>query len=357
MNLLSSQVFEFIVATSIAVIACIVSIMTLWISRRQAQLTIDYEAIAIEQVENTDEAIKDARGTMQVVVENDSVEAPCLLTFKIWNSGSQSILLKDESNPLIIIFDKGHKVLGLTVIEKSQYYIEVAPKLEEEKVLLLLPVLEPGQSLTFQVLLSHYINYNPVIYAQVTSKRTVRANNRRSATELTVVGIIGLLMAGLFPLFMFYLFGSFSYGRSPDATIFFIIMNIGFLLMGIISLITGQMQRRMAPYPFPLHSTVLGYYFKAFVRGLPFLIILGALAIPIYAVFGIKGVGFAYFALVFFTVPFSGWWSLYAIVTKQLQKRQKAYNAKFVGVLTGIPSLTCLTLEVILLVYLLLHWL
>lgn len=346
--------FQFIISASISIISIGVGI---WVAfRRPIQIPISYEAITVKPIEGSEDERKAILEEMKVPLSDGAIQGSCLVTFKIWNSGRESItLLSDEAKPLTIAFEEGTRILACQKLQTVPSHLEVTIKSDAEKVLLVLPLLDPKESITLRVLVTEYVDYFPEIYVRVPGrKRIVRANNTRSATELKIAAL-AYFCAAIVLAYMFF-FGPLFYGPPPlTSVIYFSTLVALFFLVGIVFFLWSWIQRRMHPYPALLPSTLLLIFFKLFLRGLPVLAIIGVVAIILYAVFGKWGLGVLFFIILAFYIPFGLWVFFFDISIKWLRKRNKAYNARLVGIISAIPSVAFLAMWTYMFLEVLLH--
>lgn len=177
LNFLNNSVLQFII--NLICTFVVGFFIPIWLARRQPiLLPITFETISVELVADIDE-IKKIKEKMQISFDNEILKHPCLVTFKIHNSGRECIKLPEDSNPLLITFKKGVIVLGWDNLETVPSHVEVIPKLNREDFLLVVPILNPKESIKLRVLLNDYIDALPEeIDARIPAKkRIVIANN------------------------------------------------------------------------------------------------------------------------------------------------------------------------------------
>lgn len=349
MTFLTNINWEFIITTGISILSIGIAI---WSLREPAQLHISYEAIEIEPVEDVTK-IKELMKASQSSSGNDTVNNLYLLTFKIWNSGRKSIQLPDQSNPLVLLFEEGVKILNWDELQPTPSYVKVTPMIEEEKVMLVLPLLKPKESVSLRLLLNQYVNYFPHIYARIPGKeRIVRANNVESSKQLKIVAFLCFVVG----IFFFASFSSDLMGNNPMATFYFI-GKIGELLAwSILFFLFSIAQRRLAPYPFILPSTYFSIFLKLFLRIIPVLIIMGILAGAIYALFGLRILALLFVMSYCLFGLLASWYMPYTLATYILRKRKKVYNAILVRTLSAMPCVVLLGMCVYIFVDIFQHW-
>jgi len=171
LDFLNNSVLQFIINLILTV--GVGSIIPIWLAFRQPiLLPITYETISVKLVDDIEE-IQKIKEKMQVSFDDDILKHPCLVTFKIQNSGRECINLLEYSKPLIIRFKKGARVLGWDDLETVPSRVEVTPKLNKEDLLLEVPILNPKESIKLRVLLSDYIDALPEeIDARIPAKKT-----------------------------------------------------------------------------------------------------------------------------------------------------------------------------------------
>jgi len=343
MDFLSNPVWQFIINSCIGIISIFIVI---WIAfRRPVQIPISYEAITIEPVNGSEDEIKELIENMQVSADDETITYSCFVTFKIWNSGRESITLPEDSKPLTIAFKHGEKILDCKRLETVPNDLELSYRLDAEKILLNFPLLDPNEAIIFRVLLTSYVNYFPQIYVRVPGKKRIeRANNVRMSKEARIAALLFLCVAILG--YMAFTFGSSSHKHNIKAEFYFIGLTVLFLLVSLTFFLESWVSRRSAPFPdsIMLPSTLLYIYFKIFLRALPALIIFGALAAIIYALFGLRVLTLVYLMFCCLITSFEIWYMLNATVIYLFQKRKKAHNAILIGILTGLPSIAFLGL-------------
>lgn len=321
MDFLINTEWQFIVSTSISIISIGIGI---WIAfRRPVQIPISYEAIAIELTDGSENEVKELIEKMQMLDDDRTIKYPCFVTFKIWNSGRESITLSDDSKPLTIAFKRGERILDCQKLVSVPDDIELNYKFLFEKILLRIPLLDPKESITFRVLLTNYVNYFPAIYVRVPGKkRIVRANNIRRSKEMKFVAIAYAVIS----VYMFISFKLFSHNHNSTAELYIMFPIVLFFLSSILFYLMSWADRRMPPYPnsFMLPSTWLYIYLIIFVLMVPVLIIIGVLAAIVYALFGPETLSSLYLLAIGLFTPIGLWNLLYIAATGWLRKRKKS---------------------------------
>ena len=316
-DLLSNASWQSAITISLSVISILISV---WFSRRSIQLPITYEPLQCKLVDDSDEEVKEIlKRRIARSYDKTTMKYLSFLTFTILNSGSESITLLTNSEPLTIVFRKGMKILDCRKINTTPDQIKFTIKLDAEKLLLNFPLLDPNESITLKILTTDYIDYFPNIYARVPGKkRIVRASNIRHSKEMRIASIIFLL----YFIISYFTFDVHTYNQSSN--LFFQILLVWSAGSSILLFLMSWLDRRTSPHPsVPLLSTIASIFFQMFIRGLPFLIILGVLGTVIYIWFGLKilAILFLIFCGVLFSLDIGH--EFYLIVKKISQRRKK----------------------------------
>jgi len=261
------------------------------------------------------------------------------VTFKLWNSGKESVTLLSDDKPVILSFPPGATILACEVIARTQD-LEYTLRLEDERILLSFPLLDANDVITIRVLLTGRIYDFPDISVRVPgSKRIVRANNIQQSKELFITALLLLCITT-------YLFVS-TWSLSPYP--FSVEIWVVFYGGGILLLITSWLIRKSPP-GFPQPSKGLWEIIQAMPIAIPFCI----LGVLIYHWFGKQTFENVIDIICSLFIIFGLWFIPYTLVTAYLKKKKKKYNAVLVGVLATIPSL--LFLALCLRVFFLYYW-
>ena len=324
MGILSNSIFQFIITTSLTLLLGGISV---WFAiRRPVQIPLTYETLVQQRVNPSNEEVRDLLAAIHISPDDSRVQYLSFVTFKLWNSGKESVTLTDDK-PIYITFNRGATILACQEIETAPQDLEYTCQLEDEKILLAFPLLDPKDSTTFRILIPERVYDFPDISIRVPgSKHIVRANNIRHSKELFILGIIFFCVTT-------YLFVStWSLSPSPFSAETWAM----FYGAGILFLITSWLVRSLPPDP------SLSERLWMTIKSIP-------LAIPIFTLFllidhwfGKQGV--IYFMTVFICIatPFIFGVILYTCITTLLKKIGIKYNAVLVGVLISIPSLAIL---------------
>ncbi len=334
MDIFSNSTLQFIITSGFALIAILISTISLWLGvRRQIEIPFLYETLAQEMLNPSHEDVKAILAKLHIVPENKHLQFLTLITFKLSNSGKIPITLADATKPVIIAFRR-RTILDCQEIGKDPEELDYTYRLDGDKILLVLPLLKPKESVTFQVLVTGYVFGFPDIDVRVPQKaRFVKANNIRRSREMLILGIFYLCAA-------IYLFVA---GRSIPSFIFQGGIWL-FLLAGLCFTLVSWSDRRSPPYHHMLPSYHLLALAITFIVALPVLIPLALLALFVYHQFGTQALGNMYLiTMIIFTI-FGLWGMVYEGIKKLLTWRKKTYNRVLIGLLAGIPSLAFLAL-------------
>jgi hypothetical protein len=356
MEVIKDPTVDFIVATFLSLVTIFLGLgailVPIWLAFRQpVQLFLSYgETVVPEKVVGTQRVIETIKAGMEVSSAYPvSAGEYYIHTAKIANLGKESIVLPEDT-PLTIKFKKGTKVLGIGNFVRSDDSIKVTAKIDAEKALLILPQLDPKESITFRMLLDHNVNYIPDVNARIIihgKKRIVKANNVRYARE---VKILGFLCLGLALVLCAALFSPFHYSvvNQEQEVI------IGLFACGICMICISWIARNTPPSQLLVEFS-FSSMLKNFIKVMPFFILLGLLAAGIILLFRFKGIQFLFGSYVFILFPLSLWFMFYTIVISFFKKRKKAYNAHLIALLTGILPLALVIYGIVTLVSILLH--
>ena len=344
MDILSNTILQFIITNSIAFLALGVSVITLWIgARRVVQISLLYETIPPQEfVDPSHESVKAILPHLNISPDDERLQFLTWITFKLSNSGKVAITLADDTKPVMIAFRK-RTILDFQEVAKDPKELEYTSRLDKDKILLTLPLLKPGESVTLKVLLTDYVFSFPDIDVRVPQHaRIVKANNIRRSNEMLILGLFYLCAAS-------YMFIA---GRSIPSFIFQGVIGLSFL-GGLAFISASWLDRRSLPYHHMLPSQYFLAFFLSFIYALPLLIPLALVALFIYFLLGTHALAIMFLIFIMVSTIFSLWWGVYKGFTKLLRWRKKTYNHVLIGFIASIPSLAFLALCIIALLELL----
>jgi hypothetical protein len=206
-ELLSNTTFQFVISISLNLL---LGIITLWLAlRRTDKLPLAYTTISQVSINSDDEVVKPNLSNFDFSLWGTRKLNFQVLTFKLWNSGREPVILDDEKKPLIVAF-KGVTILACLQVVRFPDDLDCDWDVVEGKLHLKLPRLERNESLTVQILVPTYL-YNSIPEIRVRGhapKPMLKANNIRLSKEMFILG-------------MFYLFGAmymfFSLRSQPSS--------------------------------------------------------------------------------------------------------------------------------------------
>jgi hypothetical protein len=354
MEFIKDSIFQFILNLCVAIFFGLVSI---WLARRRPVLALSYETLKIEQVNRTEQEIELIKKQMEVSLPATLPAGEYfIVTAKIVNFGKESIKLPSDT-PLTIEFEKDTNVIGIGNLEKSYDPIEVTPKIDAMKAKLILPLLDPKESITFKMLLDRKVGYFPKdVYARIGGKkRIVKANNVKAARENKIFGFIILGLVALLWLLLFSPFGLQVYLNNEIIENYKLHIT-AMLFGGIVLILTSWEIRRMPPNDqlVPL-SKWLSMTLKEFLVVIPFFILICLVGVGIFALFGIKGLAILLITFVFILMPLVFWYFVNYAIVESRKKRGKPFNPRQIVFLTGIFPVTIVIIGIYLIVSTLLN--
>lgn len=322
MELLSNSTFQFFISI---ILGCI----SIWLAvRRTDGLPLAYETISQEPINSSDAEVKRLLTNLHIPLEDTMVKNLRFITFKLWNSGKEPVTLDDEKKPLMITFNR-IPILACQQIEPYPDDLEYNCHLDRGKLLLLLPRLEPRESLTVRILVPTYLyNFPEIRVRGHAPKRIMKANNIRRSTEMLIIGILYLCVA------MYMFFSLKSQSPTPIQGLLWFFIAAGLFFFG-----KSWADRKMPPSQHMLPSMWALFFLFLFIYMLPVLIPIGITALLIYLWFGKEVLSLLYLISMILYVPFCVWYLGYGSIIGWLKKKQKKYNVFLIGFLTGIPSL------------------
>lgn len=328
MNIFSNSTIQFIITSSITLL---LGGINLWLLlRRRVQIPLTYETLLQQRVDPSNEEVRDLLAKIHISPDDSRVQYLSFVTFKLWNSGKESVTILSDDKPVILSFPPGATILACEEIAREPQELEYTWRLEDEKILLAFPLLDSNDVITIRVLLTGRIDYFPDISVRVPgSKRIVRANNIQQSKELFITALFMLCITT-------YLFVStWSLSPYPFSVEIWVVFYGGAILLLITSWLI-----RTSPPGFPQPSKGLWEIIQAMPIAIPFCI----LGVLIYHWFG-KQTFFIVITIICYLFIILGLWFIpYTVVTAYLKKKKKKYNAVLVGVLATIPSLLFLAL-------------
>jgi hypothetical protein len=334
MDILGNVVLQFIITSSIALIALLCSVLSLWFGiRRQVEIPLLHETLTQKMVDPSHEDAKAILTKLHLAPDNEQLQFLTLVIFKLSNSGRVPITLTDATKPVFIAFRR-RTILDCQEIEKDPEELDYTYQLDGDKILLVLPLLKPKESVTLQVLVTGYVFGFPDIDVRVPQKtHFAKVNNIKRSREMLILGIIYLCAA-------IYLFVA---GRSIPSFIFQGWIWLSFL-GGLWFVAASWADRRSPPYHHMLPSQYLLALALMLIFALPVLIPLGLLALFVYHQFGTQALADMYLIIMMIFTIFGLWVMTYEGIKKLLTWRKKTYNRVLIGFLAGIPSLAFLAM-------------
>ena len=328
MGILSNATLQFIISTSLTLLLGGISV---WLAlRRHVQIALSHETLLPQPVDPSNEEVRDLLAETYISPDDSRVQYLNFVTFKLWNSGRESITSLTDDKPATIVFPPGATILACEEIGAAPKDLEYSWHLEDEKILLAFPLFDPKDLITIRVLIPGRIDDSPDVSVRVPgSKRIVRANNLRQSKEWLIIGICYLVLT----TYLFVSTWSVSPSPYPAETIG-MFYGAGILVLGFSWLIRS----------FPPDSRLPSKFLWEFIQGLPGVIPIFLLGALIDHWFGRETLINVMFIASCLVMMFMLWLVPYLLVTSHLKKKEKKYNAVLVGVLASIPSLAFLAL-------------
>jgi hypothetical protein len=345
MNILSNSTTQSLITDLLALAALLLGILNMVLKpRRFVEIPLQYETLSLELLDAADEEGKALLATLQIIPDEKFGRFFTLITCKIRNSGNVFIQLPDDIKLVFVAFRK-RTILACRETDKSSPELEYTYRLAEDRVLLTFPLLRPKESVTLQIVMLGSVFELPDVDVRVPQKRDiVVANNIRRSKESCVLGIF-LLIAGI------YLF--ISSWSIPS------LLGKGVILLslfgGIVFLLLAWFDRKSPPIQHILPSQYFLVLGVVILIASPVLLVLGLIALFIYARFGSDALRNAFLLFMCLCTTWALWWMANEWVSKFLQWRKKTHNRVLVGVLATIPSLLFIGLWVRVLLLLWLH--
>jgi len=327
-HLLSNSTFQFLITTAVSLL---LGGMSVWLAmRRPVQIPLTYETLVQKRVDPSNEEVKDLLKAIHIAPDDSRVQYLHFVTFKLHNSGKESIITLTDAKPLCIAFKCGATILACEEIEGVPQDLDYTCQLEDEKILLAFPLLDPKDGVTLRVLIAGSIDLFPDISVRVPgTKRIVRANNIRQSKETFIMGILFLCAA----ISLLVSTGSPSSVPLPGG-IWLI------LFAGVLLIVASWSDRKSRPSPHMLFSETLW----DFVKTLPILIPFGIVAALIFYWFGGEALRYVFVIVMCLLTVFGLWWMPFIGITWFLKRMKMTYHPIFVGIRCSIPSLAFLGL-------------
>ena len=344
MTFLHDPTWQFIITISTSiVISTITSGITIWLTLRKPILPIGSSILEIETVQGA-ENIKAIKERMQIPLGDETSNTLFWLTFEIWNNGKDTIQLANPT-PLIIGFRQGIRVLGWDRLERDPNYVKAIPRIEDGEVKVELPFLDPKQSITMHLLLSDYVDRFEYIRAEVpVRKRFAQANNRQSARQYRIAGVIATCF-GIFCTVFFY----FSLeGTLADKLYTSVVMGGSSFLIGIGFLSTSYFEKRHPPHHNPPLFERIKSELKSFLSTLPAIIAIGIIITAIYFFFGSRTLINCVVTLAIIGFPALVWMGIYGLAKWILKKVKVNYTPIVIIIVTGVIPVIVLLREILL---------
>lgn len=283
-----------------------------------------------QRVDPSNEEVRDLLAQIHISPDDSRVQYLSFVTFKLWNSGKESVTILSDDKPVILTFPPGATILACEEIARVPQDLEYTLRLEDERILLAFPLLDANDVITIRVLITGRIYDFPDISVRVPgSKRIMRANNIQQSKELFITALLMLCMT------TYLLVSTWSLSPAPFSVEIWVIFYGG----GILLLIASWLIRYYSP-GFPQPSKMLWEFIKA----MPVVIPIFILGVLIYHWFGKQTFAIVIGIVCSLFIILGLWFIPYTLVTAYLKKKKKKYNAVLIGVLATIPSLVFLAL-------------
>src|SRR5438445_99182 len=100
MGILSNATVQFIISTSLTFL---LGGMSVWLAlRRRVQIALAHETLLPQPIDPSNEEVRDLLAETHISPDDSRVELLHFVTFKLWNSGKESITTLTDDKPLTI---------------------------------------------------------------------------------------------------------------------------------------------------------------------------------------------------------------------------------------------------------------
>lgn len=181
------QMWQFVIATVIAVLAIVVSIL-IYLKQRQRK-ALSYQILTQTPLLGLEEKIK---GKLQILFDGKPVEDVNLIEFRIINSGNMPILATDYEHPINLSFDEKTKVLTAEVFKTNPKSLKATVKIEDAKIILPPVLLNSRDSIILKTLVSQF-NGKISVDGRIIGVKDIRKT--KEAQYFTYTVLIGLFLA------------------------------------------------------------------------------------------------------------------------------------------------------------------
>src|SRR2546428_2467690 len=119
--------------------------------RQSVQIPLTYETLLQQRVDSSNEEVRNLLAATHIDPDDSRVKYLHFVTFKLWNSGKESVTTLTDDTPLTIAFRRGATILAYEEIEKAPQELKYTCRLEDEKILLAFPLFDPKDMITVRL--------------------------------------------------------------------------------------------------------------------------------------------------------------------------------------------------------------
>jgi len=287
---IGNPVAEFLMTIAISLLGIVTSVL---IYRRSKEKKLIYwnvifsDSLSSFQISHSDKLV------MVIFFDEDPLPDVSIVELKVWNGGNKSILKTDYDGQFKFAFQEGAKILSVELKEATNNIAEKPEDIYEftsEHVLIKPLNLNPEEAVILKVLITPRFNDEVKQHGKIIGGRIIPLTN----TQLKGIGYLK------------------SFGEA-----------YGMFL-------------------FP---------FRELLEVLPALVILGAIILITWAIWGSMGLAYLFFGFVFFLMPLSFWYVILTYIILKLEKRKIAYKYWLLALIVGIPPLLFMLFIIALLLY------
>lgn len=145
------QIWQFVIATVIALLAIIVSIL-IYLKQRQRK-ALSYKILTNTPLLGIEEKIK---GKLQILFDDKPVEDVNLIEIIIINSGNIPILITGYEHPISLSFDEKTKILTSEVFKTNPKSLKATVKIEDSRIIVPPVLLNSKDSIILKTLVSQF---------------------------------------------------------------------------------------------------------------------------------------------------------------------------------------------------------
>ncbi len=290
MGLIGNPVAEFLITIAISLLGIVISIFIYHKSQEKKLLYWDVifsASLSSFQISGSDKL------EMAVLFDGDPLSDVSIIELKVWNGGNKPILIADYDGPFKFTFQQDAKILSVNLKEATKNIAEkpeATYEFNSEHVLIKPINLNPEETIILKILITPSFNGEIKQHGKIIGGRIIPLTN----TQLTGIGYLK------------------SFG---EAYALFLIP------------------------------------FKESLEILPALLIVGVTFLVTWVIWGVTGLAYLFFGLIFFLMPLSFWQLTLAYIVMKLEKRKIAYKYWLLALFVGIPPLLLILFISALLLY------